>query len=70
MRTSADIVAIVGVLSSVRGTLVGAFFGVQVGSVGREQEREERRHMETMAMKAMGELDSVTAGRIMKEMES
>jgi hypothetical protein len=70
MRTSADIVAIVGVFTGVTGTLVGTFIGAQVGSAGREQERENLRHMETMAMKAMGELDPVTAGRIMKEMES
>jgi hypothetical protein len=69
MRTSADIVAIVGVFTSVTGTLVGAFFGVQIGSAGREQEREERRYAEKMATMAMGKLDPVAAGAVMKEMQ-
>ena len=70
MRASADIVAIVGVFTSVTGTLVGAFFGAQIGSAGREQEREERRYSEKMAIMAMGKLDPTAAGAVMKEMGS
>jgi hypothetical protein len=69
MRTSADIVAIIGVFTSLTGTLVGTFFGVQVGSAGREQEREDRKQMETMAMKAIGNLNPEMANQIMKDME-
>ena len=33
---SKDIVAVAGLFTSVLGTLVGAFFGLQIGSSGRE----------------------------------
>lgn len=64
-----DVVAIVGVFTSVTGTLVGAFFGVQIGSMGREQEREERKKMETMTMQALAEMDPRRGRDFMKEME-
>jgi uncharacterized membrane protein len=35
--TSDEIVSIVGLFTSVLGTLVGAFFGLQIGSAGREK---------------------------------
>ena len=38
-----DTVALVGLFTSVLGTLVGAFFGVQVGLAGREEERQDLR---------------------------
>jgi hypothetical protein len=64
-----EIVSIVRVFTSVTGTLVGAFFGVQIGSMGREEEREEKAHMEMMAMKAIAALDPLKDEEIMKEME-
>lgn len=36
-KTSNDIVAVVGLFTSVLGTLVGAFFGLQIGAAGKEQ---------------------------------
>lgn len=39
--TSTDIVAVVGLFTSVLGTLVGAFFGLQIGSAGKA-EAEDR----------------------------
>ncbi len=54
MRASADIVAIVGTFTGVSGTLVGAFFGLQIGAAGREQERAERRDAERMTRMAFG----------------
>jgi len=70
MRTSADIVAIVGVFTSVTGTLVGAFFGLQIGSAGRDQERQDRQHAEKMANMAMGKLPPGEADKVMKDMEA
>jgi hypothetical protein len=64
-----EVVSIVGVFTSVTGTLVGAFFGVQIGSMGREQEREEKEHMETMAMKALAALGPPKAEDIMREIK-
>jgi len=40
VKQSADIVAIVGLFTSVLGTLVGAFFGLQIGSAGKEKTEE------------------------------
>src|SRR5437763_16860840 len=54
MRASADIVAIVGAFTGVSGTLVGSFFGLQIGSAGREQERAERRDADRMTQLAFG----------------
>lgn len=41
LRASSEIVAIVGLFTSVLGTLVGAFFGLQIGSAGKEKTQEQ-----------------------------
>jgi vacuolar-type H+-ATPase subunit I/STV1 len=41
IKTSSDIVAIVGLFTSVLGTLVGAFFGLQVGYAGNEKAEQK-----------------------------
>ena len=40
VASSSEVVAIVGLFTSVTGTLVGAFFGLQIGAIGAEHERE------------------------------
>jgi hypothetical protein len=40
--TSSEVVAIVGVFTSVTGALVGAFIGLQIGAAGAELERRSR----------------------------
>ena len=57
LNTSADVVAIVGLFTSVTGTLVGAFFGLQVGVAGLESERDSRREAETLARMALAHLE-------------
>ena len=42
MNSPAEVVAIVGLFTSVTGTLVGAFFGLQIGAAGAERERRSR----------------------------
>jgi hypothetical protein len=37
LKTAADITSVVGLFTTILGTLVGAFFGLQIGSSGREQ---------------------------------
>jgi len=49
-----DIVAVVGLFTSVVGTLVGAFFGVQVGSSGREQAEQRASKAEKKANELYG----------------
>jgi hypothetical protein len=52
MSGSTELVAVVGVFTGVTGTLVGMFFGVQVGSAGKEQERSEREKADLMTRMA------------------
>jgi hypothetical protein len=50
--TPAEVVAIVGLFTSVTGTLVGAFFGLQIGAAGAEHERRSRQAAEASRQKA------------------
>jgi len=50
--TSAEVVAIVGLFTSVTGTLVGAFFGLQIGAAGAEHERRSRQKAEESRQRA------------------
>jgi len=52
--TATDVVAVVGLFTSVLGTLVGAFFGVQVGSAGRERAEQRAENAENKATDLMG----------------
>lgn len=54
MRTSADVAAVVGLFTSVLGTIVGAFFGLQIGSAGtaKAEERAETSEKKTNALMA------------------
>lgn len=53
-KTASDIVAIVGLFTSVLGTLVGAFFGLQVGTAGREKDQQAAREATQDARRAEG----------------
>ena len=66
MKTSADIVAIVGIFTGMTGTLVGTFLGVQLGSSGREQERAERRKADAMANLAFGVMTEEQMHKVME----
>ena len=52
VSTSAEVVAIVGLFTSVTGTLVGAFFGLQIGAAGAEHERLSRQKAEESRQEA------------------
>jgi vacuolar-type H+-ATPase subunit I/STV1 len=41
-KAASDVAAVVSSASAVVGTIVGAFFGVQVGSAGKEKAEEQR----------------------------
>ena len=66
---SQQIGAIIAIFTGITGTLVGTFFGVQIGSAGREQERADRRYSERMATMAMAKLDPQLADQVMNEMK-
>ena len=52
VEDSTDVVAIVGLFTSVTGTLVGAFFGLQIGQAGAEHERRNRQIAEQSRQRA------------------
>ena len=52
LEKSAEVVAIVGLFTSVTGTLVGAFFGLQIGQAGAEHERRNRQIAEQSRQRA------------------
>lgn len=49
---SSDVVAVVGLFTSVLGTLVGAFFGLQIGSAGKEKADQNAQRANESAKKA------------------
>ena len=63
---SSEVVGIVGLFTSVTGTLVGAFFGLQIGSAGVEHERSSRRNAEELAHMALAHLNPETAKELLK----
>jgi hypothetical protein len=72
VNTSAEVVAIVGLFTSVTGTLVGAFFGMQIGAAGAEHERrsrqsaeENRQRAEEVTRRALAHLNPDTAKEVL-----
>ena len=63
---STEVVGIVGLFTSVTGTLVGAFFGIQIGSAGVENERRSRRNLEELTHMALAHLNPDMAKEILK----
>jgi len=50
---ASEIVAVVGLFTSVLGSLVGLFFGLQIGAAERSRERRERREAEERLRQAL-----------------
>ena len=57
MTVGSDMVAALGSVTTVVGTIIGAYFGVQIGSHGKEAAEAERTHAEAAARLALGKLD-------------
>jgi len=64
--TAADVTAVVGGVATVVGTIIGAFFGVQVGSSGKEAAEAGRTNAERAARMALGKLNPADADDIVK----
>ncbi len=64
-KESNDIVAIVGLFTSVLGTLVGAFFGLQIGAAGKEQteQRASKAEQKSEAIISMADENLVRKAR-------
>lgn len=68
-KVASDIVAVVGLFTSASGTLVGTFFGLQVGSAGKEAEQQERQKIQRTTARALALLSPEQATRIFKNLE-
>lgn len=60
-KVSSDIVAVVGLFTSVLGTLVGAFFGLQIGSAGtaKAEDRADNAQKKADVLAAAANKDTI-----------
>ena len=63
---AADVTAVVGSVTTVTGTIIGAFFGVQIGSAGKEAAENGRAHAERAARLALGKLEPQAADDVVQ----
>ena len=66
-HTASDVVAVVGLFTSVLGTLVGTFFGAQVGAAGKEKEQQAALAANRLAQRALAQLAPDQAREILRE---
>ena len=69
LKSSEEVVAIVGLFTSVTGTLVGMFFGLQVGSAGAEHERRNRQKAEHLTRLALSHLTPDVAKELLQNLD-
>jgi hypothetical protein len=65
----ANVATVVGAVSSLVGTVVGAFFGVQFGSAGKEKVEAARDRSQEMAEAALSMLPPESAERLRSEID-
>ncbi len=58
----------IGATTSLVGTVVGSFLGVQVGSAGKERVEADRQQLEEMARTALSMLPPEVAAQLREEM--
>lgn len=65
MSDASDITSVVGLFTSVLGTLVGAFFGLQIGSAGREdaEDRANEAEKKVNALASAADKNTLKAAR-------
>jgi hypothetical protein len=63
-----SVATVVGAVSSLVGTVVGAFFGVQVGAVGKERAEAARERSEEAVKAALSMLPPESAEHLRSEM--
>ncbi len=63
-----SVATVVGAVASLVGTVVGAFFGVQVGAVGKEKAEAERERSEEGIKAALSMLPPEAAEQLRSEM--
>ena len=70
IKAASDVVAIVGLITSVLGTLVGLFFGVQIGSTGTEAANTRAADAQKLANVALGMTDKMSLDQLKDELPS
>ncbi len=65
MQLPSEIAAVVGTVSCLVGTVVGAFVGVQIGSSGTERAEMARKIAEEMALSLAASTDPSRAAEVM-----
>ena len=65
----ANVATVVGAVSSLVGTVVGAFFGVQFGSAGKEKAEAARDRSQEVAEAALSMLPPESAERLRSDMD-
>ncbi|OON68212.1 hypothetical protein [Hymenobacter sp. CRA2] len=60
-----DVVALVGVFTSLIGTLVGAFLGIQVGAQGKAKAEEDKAKAEEITRRALAVLPQEQADMVL-----
>ena len=65
LKTATDITAVVGLFTSVLGTLVGAFFGLQIGSAdkAKAEERADNAQKKADALGAAADEETIKKAR-------
>src|SRR3712207_4973144 len=63
-----SVATVVGAVASLVGTVVGAFFGVQVGGAGKERAEAAREHSEEVTRTALSMLPPEAAEQLRSEM--
>ena len=58
----------IGVTTSLVGTVVGSFLGVQVGSAGKERAEADRQRLEQLARLALAMLPPEVASQVQEQM--
>ena len=66
ITVGADMVAALGSVTTVVGTIIGAFFGVQIGSHGRAEAEAGRNQAERAARTALSKLDPSAADDVIR----
>jgi hypothetical protein len=65
-KAASDVVAVVGSVATVVGTIVAEFFGIQAASSSRAAADAQRAHAEHTARLALGKLDPQVAEDVLK----
>jgi len=67
--TAADVATAVGSLTGVVGTIIGAYFGIQIGSAGKEKAEADRAIAEKKAISLAAELPPNVAKNVMSKFD-